>query len=300
MRVAKNRVRIFLLLCFFLLLATGRSRAQDTPYFVTYDHHFEKAGTLEIETFSTMGFPRAPEPDSAERGQRFYAAPYAEIEYAVHDQWTTAFYLEGQGTSGDSTVFTGWRWENRFRPLKKEHRVNPVLYFEYESLNDASRIAKEVVGEGPDLDVTNSALRAVKSHEVETKLILSSDVRGWNIAGNFIVEKNLTRGEGFEFGYAFGFSRSLSNSTAITKCRVCRQRFALGLEAYGATGNTVTGFGLHDTAQYVAPAVLYDLGAKGTLRFSTALGIGQESSRALIRVGYTYEIPSFLRKSREP
>jgi len=254
---------------------------------------------VEIETFSTMGLPQDTEPNSVERGQRFYAAPYAEIEYAVHDQWTTAFYLEGQGTSGDSTLFTGWRWENRVRPFKKEHRINPLLYLEYESLNEASRIAKEVVGEGPDLDVSNSALRVVKVRELETKLILSSDVHRWNVAGNFIVEKNLSRGEGFEFGYAIGFSRPLSNSATTTQCRFCRERFALGMEAYGATDNSVSGFGLHDTAQYVAPAISYQLGPRGTLRFSTALGVGPESSRVLLRIGYTHEIPAFLRKSRE-
>ena len=30
--------------------------------------------------------------------------------------------------------------ENRFRPLKREHIINPVLYLEYESLNEASKI----------------------------------------------------------------------------------------------------------------------------------------------------------------
>jgi hypothetical protein len=247
-----------------------------------------------------MGFPQGAEiGDPAERGQRFYAAPYAEIEYSVLDRWTTAFYLEGQGTSGDSTLFTGWRWENRYRPLKKEHRINPVLYLEYESLTEASRIAKELVGEGPDLDVANAPLQTVKAHELETKLILSSDIRHWNIAENFIVEKNLSRGEGFEFGYAVGVSRSLSNSTATTNCRFCRERFTLGLEAYGASGGTISGFSFSDTAQYIAPAVLYQVGQRGLLRFSTAFGIGHEGSRALLRIGYTYEIPSFLGRSRE-
>jgi hypothetical protein len=79
----------------FLVAAAHTVEAQDTPYFVTYDHHLEEAGTLEIERFTTMGFPQGPEAsDPAERGQRFYAAPYVEIEYAVHDQWTTAFCLQ--------------------------------------------------------------------------------------------------------------------------------------------------------------------------------------------------------------
>ena len=44
----------------------------------------------------------------------------------------TEFYLEGQSTRGDSTIFTGWRLENRFRSLAREHPINPVLYLEYE------------------------------------------------------------------------------------------------------------------------------------------------------------------------
>jgi len=198
---------------FFSLIivgVAGCARAQESPYFVTYDHHLAEAGTLSVETFTTMGVPRESEAwEPTERGQSFYAAPYVEFEYGISDQWTSALYLEGQGTHGDSSVFTGWRWESRFRPLKKNHLINPVLYLEYESVNDASRIAKEVVGEGPDLDDANSELRAMKNHELETKLILSSDVHHWNVAGNFTVDKNLSRGEGFEFGYAFGVARPL-------------------------------------------------------------------------------------------
>jgi hypothetical protein len=275
-------------------------RAQDAPYFVTYDHHLEEAGTLSIETFATMGFPNAAQgPDSAERGERFYAAPYAEIEYGIHDQWTTAVYVEGQGTLGDSALFTGWRWENRFRILKTAHRINPVFYIEYESRNDASRIVKELVGEGPDLDVGNSRLRTVRAHELETKLILSSDVRHWNLAGNFTVDKNLSREEGFEFGYAFGFSRPLAEQVAKVECRFCRERFVAGIEFYGALGNTVAGFGLHNTAQYVAPAVSWQVGKRGALHFSTAIGVGREGSRVLLRVGYSHEIPGFGGRDKE-
>ena len=34
----------------------------------------------------------------------------------------------------DSTIFTGYRWENRFRPLLREHWINPVLYIEFENI----------------------------------------------------------------------------------------------------------------------------------------------------------------------
>jgi hypothetical protein len=283
-----------------LLLWASFAHAQESPYFVTYDHHLEEPGNIAVETFTTMGVPRTPEPHEPwERPQSFYAAPYIEVEYGLTQKVTTSLYIEGQGTVGDSALFTGWRAETRFRPMKKEHLINPVLYLEYESLNDASRIAKDIVGEGPELDNGNTQLRVSKAHELETKLILSRDVRSWNIAGNFVVDKNLLRGEGFEFGYAFGLSKSLAPLTS-SDCTWCRQRFEAGLEMYGGLGSTITGFGTNDTAQYIAPTVSWSLREKGTLRFSTAIGLGHETSGALFRVGYSFDIPRFRRGNVEP
>src|ERR1700757_1477633 len=137
-----------LLTCVLLWLACALSSlAQESPFFVTYTHHMEEPGNLEIETSSTTGVPR--------NGQRLYSAPYMELEYGVTARWTSEFYLEGQLTAGDSTVFTGWRWENRYRPFAREHWINPVLYLEYEDLNEASRIQKEIEGGGPDLTSRN-------------------------------------------------------------------------------------------------------------------------------------------------
>ena len=91
-------------------------------------------------------------------------------------------YLDGQKTGRDSALYTGWRFENRFRLLMKEHAVNPVLYVEYEDITGADRIFKEVVGfdtfEGL-LEPADEA-RHEKKREVEAKLILSSNRKGWN------------------------------------------------------------------------------------------------------------------------
>src|SRR2546429_1366754 len=175
----------------FSLFASVTLQAQESPYFVTYDHHLEEPGNLEIETSSTVGVPRA--------GQHWFFAPYLELEYGVTGRWTSELYLEGQSTAGDSTIFTGWRIENRFRPLAREHWINPVLYLEYENINEASRIRKEIVGAAPELNESNAELRATRAHELETRLILSSTAHDWNISENFIVEKNLSENEGFEF-----------------------------------------------------------------------------------------------------
>jgi hypothetical protein len=270
-----------------LAFASFMAQAQESPYFVTYDHHLEEPGNLEIETSSTAGIPR--------QGQHFFFAPYLELEYGVTGRWTSELYLEGQSTAGDSTIFTGWRLENRFRPLAREHRINPVLYLEYENISEASRIQKEIVGTALDLNETNAEARATRAHEVETKLILSSTAHNWLIAENFIVEKNLSENEGFEFGYALAIARPLATLASGKNCRFCRENFIAGLELYGGLGTT-QGFGLHDTAHYVAPAISWQISDNASVRFSPAIGLTRGSSPALLRFGYSYEIGGFSTK----
>jgi hypothetical protein len=277
-----RRPALFCALTVFLAIAYSRS--QESPYFVTYDHHMEEPANLEIEASNTMGIPRS--------GQKFYSAPYIEFEYGVTARWTSELYFEGQSTWGDSTIFTGWRIENRFRPLKREHWINPVFYLEYENLSEASRIQKEIEGEAPDVSLPNSVLRQIPTHELETKLILSGNLHDWNFAENFIVAKNLSRGEGFEFGYSFGFSRPLATLASGTTCRFCRENFAAGAECYGGLGSTF-GFGLHDTAHYAAPVFAWQMTDNSSLRVSPAIGLTHESNPVLLRFGYSYEIRGF-------
>jgi hypothetical protein len=273
---------LFILL--FLNLACLVSGAQESPYFVTYDHHLEEPGNLEIATASTTGAPRSD--------QKWFFAPYLELEYGVTARWTSEVYLEGQTTSGDSAIFTGFRFENRFRPLKREHWINPVLYFEYEHVNEGSRIVKEVVGNAPDFSESNSELSKSWNNELEGKLILSSNVHNWNIAENFIVEKNASQDEGVEFGYSFGVSRPLARMASATQCHLCRENFIAGMELYGGLGST-NGFGFHDTAHYVAPTISWQLGDSSSLFFSPAIGLTHQSSAALLRFGYSYEVRGF-------
>jgi hypothetical protein len=270
-------VRLFL----FAVLSVPACTAQESPYFVTYNHHMEEPGNLDIEVSSTTDVPRS--------GQRFYFAPWTELEYGVTARWTAELYLEGQSTWHDSTIFTGWRLENRFRPMKREHWVNPVLYLEYESINEADRIQKELEGGAPDISSPNSSLRAIKDRELETKLILSSDVHDWNLAGNFVVTKNFSQNAGVEFGYSFGLSRPLATMASGSNCRFCRENFSAGIEIYGALGSSL-GFGLKDTAQYAAPVFAWLISDNSTLRFSPGFGLTHESSPVLFRFGYGYEI----------
>src|SRR5882724_1238381 len=111
-------------------------RAQEN-YFITYSHELEEPGNLEVEAKSVTGSPKG--------GHRFVATAL-EFEYGLKTWWTTELYLDGQTTAGESTVFTGFRLENRIRPLLREHWINPVLYFEFENINGADKALLEVVG----------------------------------------------------------------------------------------------------------------------------------------------------------
>ncbi|HXY51924.1 MAG TPA: hypothetical protein VEI01_20930 [Terriglobales bacterium] len=263
------------------MLAATALPAQESPYFVTYDHHLEEPGNLEISTFSTTGIPRS--------GQNLFFAPYGEFEYGLTPRWTTELYLEGQAASGEGGLFTGVRLENRFRPLKREYPVNPVLYLEYEHTSEGSRILKEVVGNDGDVVDSNSLAGGVWNKELETKLILSSNRHDWNLAGNFIAEKNFSAHEGIEFGYALGASRPLATMASGGNCVWCRENFVAGVELYGGLGTTY-GFGLHDTSHYVAPVVSWQVGNSSTLSFSPAIGWTRQSTPRLLRLGYSYEV----------
>src|SRR6202049_1757362 len=121
---------------FLLLAAVTGLYAADGPFFITYTHQMEEPGNLEINSKSLTGRPGD--------GNRFLGAA-TELEYGVKGWWTTELYLDGQTTRGESTLFTGYRWENRFRLLPREHWINPVLYVEFESINGANKSLLEVV-----------------------------------------------------------------------------------------------------------------------------------------------------------
>jgi hypothetical protein len=268
-----------------VLVLPSQMEAQESPYIVTYDHYLEEPGSLEVEYFSALGTQRG--------GNNFHAA-WIELEYGATAWWTTELYLDGQTTFKDSTVFTGFRWENRFRLLKQEHFINPVFYVEYEQINDADKIVKEVEGHDVEADHAppNALLRQGHNHELELKLLLSKNFKGWNVAVNPLVVKNLLPSEPWEFAYAVGASRPLALKASAKKCSFCRENFIAGLELYGGLGDTVSP-GLHETSQYLAPAVAWNLPSGWTLRASPGFGLNDNSHRLLMRWGVSREFSGF-------
>jgi hypothetical protein len=268
-----------------LLLSPALS-AQENPYIVAYDHNLEEPGSLEVEYFSTFG---------TQRGGPNYHAYWSEFEYGATAWWTTEVYLDGQSTFGEGTIFTGYRWENRLRPLKDEHFINPLLYVEFENINGADKIMKEVEGHDVESDylVPNAVARQEKNRELEFKLILSRNYKGWNFTQNTIAAKNLTNVP-WEFGYALGVSRPLALKGAAHRCNFCLQQFIAGVEMYGGLGDRYR-FGLHDTSQYLAPGIAWNLPSGWTFRLEPTFGLNDQSHQFLLRWGASYEISGFGR-----
>jgi hypothetical protein len=267
--------------------AAPSARAQEPPYFIAYGQAMEEPRNLEINVNGTYG---------TQKGRNDYIAYWTEFEYGVTGWWSTEFYLDWQSTFHDSSLFTGFRWENRFHPLMKQHWINPVLYVEYENTNGADKTMKEVVGFDGDADSVdpNSESRREHEHEIETKIILGSNFKGWDISENFIGEKNLGH-EPWEFGYAVGASRPLKLAATPRPCKFCLENFVAGAEMYGGLG-TVQNFTLTGTAHYFAPILAWQLPSGWNLRISPTWGLTDESHIFLLRFGVSYEISGLGRK----
>jgi hypothetical protein len=273
-----------LLLTALAVFLPCRSFAQESPYIVAYDHYLEEPGSLEVEYFSTFG---------TQRGGNDFHAFWMEFEYGATAWWTTEFYLDAQTTFRDSTLFTGYRWENRFRLLRREHFVNPVLYVEYEHISGADKILKEVEGHDGVADTVgpNAVARQEHKKELELKLLLSSTYKGWNIVENTLAAKNLSN-EPWEFGYALGASRPLKLKASPRRCSFCAENFVVGAELYGGLGDRYS-FGLRDTSHYLAPVAAWNLPSGWTLRISGGFGLNDNSYPLLLRWGMSREFSGF-------
>jgi hypothetical protein len=284
--MAKATLLRLLTLFFLASIPVSKASAGERPFFVTYDQGMEEPGNLEIEAQGLT---------ASQQGGDGFLSGVTEFEYGAKGWWTTEFYLDGQTTANQSTIFTGFRWENRFRLLMHEHKINPVFYVEYEDVNGADKSLLEVVGFDSRFDhlVPNSEASTEREREIETRLILSSNLAGWNISENFLAVKNLA-GDPWEFGYSAGVSRPLALLASADECVLCRENFQAGVEFYGGLG-TANKFTLHNTSQYIAPVISWQI-HDTVIRISPTFGLTDASYRAMLRFGVSYEFSGFRRK----
>jgi hypothetical protein len=268
-----NQLRMSAITIATMLVGVRLSHATTEPFIITYTSHMEELHELEINTKSLTGAPG---------GASRFGAMALEFEYGATRWWTSEFYLTGQVTANQGALFTGYRWENRFKLLRREHWINPVLYTEFEDLNGADKSLLEVVGHDTkeDFAIPNDIAKQVRKRELENKLILASYFKGFTLAENLIFEKNFA-GEPWEFGYALGISRKLPERTGMQ----------LGVEVYGGAGTTES-FGLNNTSHYIAPIVTWSSGGSA-VRVSPGFGLNGNSAGFLLRVGVSYEVEGF-------
>jgi hypothetical protein len=174
--------------------------------------------------------------------------------------------------------------------LLREHWIDPVIYIEFENINGGDKALREVVGHDGKQDVSgpNAEVRQEKKREMELKLILGSNYRGWNISENIIAEKNLAN-QPWEFGYAVGASRPLSLAASAHNCTFCGEKFQAGVEMYGGLGDRYS-FGTNQTSHYLGPLINWTAPNGITFSFSPQFGLNDYSIPRLYRFGVSYEI----------
>jgi hypothetical protein len=72
-------------------------------------------------------------------------------------------------------------------------------------------------------------------------------------------------------------------------CRLCRENFVAGIEAYGGLGTSLER-SLSDTRHFIAPVVSWRLPNRSTIKASTAFGLSEASERYLFRIGCAFEV----------
>lgn len=191
------------------------SNAQD-GYFTTYGHHIYK-GELEL---CFMIDHTSPSSFKKNLGQRNYLSQMPELEYHPTKQLALEFMPEAfQEFETGISKFTGFRFEARCRLFKNEVPLNPTIYFEYEDLDPETRFKMETSGWIiPPYKETEEEPSREKI--LENRLIISQDIKNWNIALNWINEIDTKNGI-TAFGYAMGFQYQIANDDEISGAYIC-------------------------------------------------------------------------------
>lgn len=270
--------------------------AGNGPFFVVYDHHPENKGDIEIMMMND--YARA-------KVGRDNIAQMLEVEYGVTDQWTTEFMIEGQKTLGDTWLYTGWRWENRYRLFKEELPINPMLYVEWENLNGATKYKMEISSNRDLEPVKNEEAKKEKERILESRLILGKDFGPITVAFNWINESDTRNKWETAFGYALGikyeFNPTYSEGpikdhglhSSHSKKDFSMTQWVIGLEIYGGLGDTKS-FGLMPDNQehYFAPVIQlikHFPNKMFHIHFSPAIGLTRASDRFVLRTAIGVE-----------
>ena len=217
-----------------------------------------------------------------------------ELEYGVTAWYTAELYLQGQSTQHDSTIFTGFRLENRLRPLRSEHWVNPVIYVEYEDHSQADKSFMEITDHQviTDQQISNALLRnSVES--APSKASSSSQATSTaSTSPKTSSRKKISPMSRGSLATPSEPAAPLASAASPHSCRLCRQYFAVGGELFGGLG-TRYDFGLKGTSQYAGPTLSYSTPRAFTFTFGPEFGLNANSAQVLWRLKAAYEFSQF-------
>jgi len=140
-------------------------------YAFTEEYRTIPQGNFEFEGWTTF---KVPDGSKANENTIDYQS---ELEYGVTDRLTIANYERWQtknvAGSDDSTVYTGFKFETKYRIGEKgQHWVDPLIYVEW----------------------ATDPREHEHHNEIETKLVLSKDINSkLNVVYNQIMENELAR-----------------------------------------------------------------------------------------------------------
>jgi len=249
------------------LLMASSAIAGNGANLVLYNYHTPAAGEKEIAIMSDLAQDAT--------GSR-YTAQMVEVEFGITDQLTTSFMFEGQATSGQGNyLFTGFRWENRYRLFDEGTTLNPVLYLEYEDLSFDTKYIMEIGGRS---DAAATTTTRPRERVLETRLILSQDLSNQlDLSFNWINESNLDTGI-TAFGYATGINYAIMDDTL------------LGLELFGGLGDSNKGVTTRGsiTQHYLGTNFRFGITDTWKMKLGGAIGL-TNISQDMVRFAFSRE-----------
>ncbi len=192
-----NRLGAYFLAVVVLVSANMPSAfAHARTYVWNQEYKTLPQGQFELESHTTVKAPRMGKHSSANSWKY-----EEELEYGILDRWTVAHYQqwetqnqEGLDDSGvankDVTKYSGFKFETKYRIGDKgKYWVDPLLYFEY-AYDPRDRFSGA-------------------PHVLEGKVVLSKDIKKFNVTYNQIMESGLGHKGRTEHEFTFGANYEL-------------------------------------------------------------------------------------------
>lgn len=269
-----------------LCITLGSEALAHKGYLTTYSHHVEK-GELELMLLSDF---TAPSRHKREEGEGDYFSQMIELKYNPTNRLALEFMWEWfKEVETGTGKFTGSRYEIRYRLFEQEVPLNPMVYVEYENLDPTTRYKMEVSGwiDPPYTPEPESEINREKI--LESRLILSQDFSGWNVAFNWINESDLhTRRH--DFGYSVGMMKKLHSKEGHEEHHAPFATVAaIGFEFFGALGDDRR-FGIWPSRQehYFQPSITLHFGRHSMASIGYGLGLSNASDD-LMRINWGWK-----------